>query len=342
MRLSLGFEPAWFHKRCGVRFTENWHKDPTYRYDALKKMKAELNRRFPQVPYWARARDDDLATVSGCYGVHVIARVFGLPLRYAPDRWPVLEPGKTLSIREIEKLDPQKLLEGPFVEELFRQMELIESKWGKVNGYLNWQGILNNAFQIRGRDIFLDMYQRPGFVHAFFSKIKEVMIELAKVVQERQRQSGFYIDQLSVSNCTMNMISREMYREFLLCHDRDISYEFERFGVHTCNWNINPYVDVLKKLPKIGYLDMGMETDMARVKATFPKARRAVIYGPMKFQNASYAELQRDMLKIYRELSPCDVVVADIRYSTPDERVHELLEICKGLEAGGREESFGP
>jgi hypothetical protein len=47
-------------------------------------------------------------------------------------------------------------------------MDIIESEWKTLHGHLNWQGVLNNAFQIGGRDIFLDMYERPGFVHSFF------------------------------------------------------------------------------------------------------------------------------------------------------------------------------
>jgi len=37
------------------------------------------------------------------------------------------------------------------------------------------------------------------------------------------------------------------------------------------------------------------------------------------------------MERVYRELAPCDVVMADIQASTPDKRVNELLEICSNL-----------
>jgi hypothetical protein len=334
MRVSLGFEPAWFHNRCGVDFTERWHKDPLYRYESLKAMKSELAKAFPNVAYWDLSYETDLATISGCFGAYVISQVFGLPLRYAPDRWPVPDPGRTLSIGAIENLDEETLLQGPFVKELFNQMDIIESEWGTIHGYLNWQGVLNNAFQIRGQEIFLDMYERPGFVHDLFSFIRKVMIRLATMVQERQRKSGFYIDQFSVSNCTVNMISPEMYREFVFPQDVKIANAFSRFGVHTCNWDITPYIDVLRELPKLGYLDMGMDSDMARVKKTFPETRRAVMYWPTKFQDTSFETLLGDMEKIYHELSPCDIVMADIQFSTPDTRVHELLEICRSLEAG--------
>lgn len=80
MRVSLGFEPAWYYQRCGVDFSERWHTDPYYRYETLKQMKAELVRAFPTVAYWELSRTDDLATISGCYGAYFVAHAFGIPL----------------------------------------------------------------------------------------------------------------------------------------------------------------------------------------------------------------------------------------------------------------------
>ena len=334
MRVSLGFEPAWFHRRCGIDFFERWHKDPYYRYKSLKTMKAELIEVFPTVSHWDFSYEDDLATISGCYGAYVIPKVFGIPLIYATDRWPVFDPEKKLSVGEIGRLDVEKLLEGSFVEELFRQMDIIESEWEKIHGYLNWQGVLNNAFHIRGQDIFLDLHDKPDFVHDFFSSICEVMIRLAKMVQERQRKSGFYINQFSVSNCTVNMVSPEVYREFVFPHDKRIALNFERFGVHTCNWDITPYSEALKELPNLGYLDMGMMSDMAKVKKVFPGTRRAVMYSPTALHDTLIETIKGDMAKIRDELAPCDIVMADIQASTPDRRVNELLEICRDLESG--------
>mgnify|MGYP001037765673 CR=1 FL=1 len=342
MRVVLGFEPAWFHKRCEVDVSERWHKDPYYRYQTLKRMKAELVKAFPSVSYWDLSYEEDLATISGCYGAYVIPQVFGLPLLYAPDRWPLVDPEKKLSIEEIENLDIEKLLQGPFVEELFHQMDVIESEWGKIHGYLNWQGILNNAFHLRGQEIFTDTYERPDFVNQFLSLICEVMIRLATRAQERQRRSGFYVNQFSVSNCVVNMISPEMYRKFVFPHDRRIALSFERFGVHTCNWNITPYLEVLKELPNLGYLDMGMMSDMMKVKEMFPETRRAVMYSPVILQDAPLETIRSDMEKILQELSPCDIVMADIQATTPDERVRELLETCRGLESENSAVSQGP
>jgi len=334
MRVSLGFEPGWFYQRCGVDFTERWHQNPFYRHDSLVKMKRELCKSFPSVSYWSEDYKDDLATISGCYGAYVIPKVFGFPLVYKEDRWPEIDKNKEkLSIKEIEKLDVDEILSNSSVEEIFHQMDIIKAEWGKIHGYLNWQGVLNNAFLLRGENIFTDFYDKPDIVHHFLSVITDVIIRLSQKVQKRQRKSGFYVNHFCVSNCTVNMVSPQIYREFLLPHDKKISESgFERFGMHTCNWNVTPYLEEIKKLPKVGYLDMGIMSDMKKVKKMFPEARRAVMYSPVRLQEVSLNEIKKDMKKIYNDLSPCDIVMADIQASTSDKRINELLQICRDLE----------
>jgi hypothetical protein len=335
LRVSLGFEPAWYSRRCAVKFTDRWHRDPEYRYETLKAMKAELVSSFPSVPYWNLEDNRDLATVSGVYGAYPIPHAFGIPLIYGEDRWPSLDPECRLSLEEIEKLEADEVLGSPVIEDIFRQMDQIEQRWGVIHGYLNWQGVLNNAFNLRGQEIFLDMFDKPELVRRFFTVIAEVMIKLALMIQERQRASGFAVDQFSVSNCVMNMISPDAYAEFVRPLDARIAGSFERFGVHTCNWDVTPYIEVLAELPKLGYLDMGMMSDMRRVRETFPDTYRAVLYSPVKLQEASPEDIRADMEKIYNDLGPCDLVMADIQASTPDERVQELLDMCADIEKGG-------
>jgi hypothetical protein len=332
LRVSLGFEPAWFHQRCGVDFTERWHRDPLYRHDTLARMKKELCRAFPTVAYWNLNYQDDLWTISGVYGSYFIPQVFGCTLQYAPDRWPVIVNRPALSLEELADLRIDALLSAPIVADLFRQMDIIEQEAGKIHGYLSWQGVLNNAFNIRGQTVFIDMVDQADLTHRFFALICDVMIALAQRVQERQRRSGFYINQLDISNCVMNMISPRAYRQFVFPYDKRIADSFERFGVHTCNWNVTPYLAVLRELPKVGYLDMGMMSDMRRAREMFPDARRAVMVSPVELQDAPLEQLESSMRQIRDELSPCDIVMADIQATTPDSRVDELLQMCRTLE----------
>jgi hypothetical protein len=310
LRVVLGFEPRWFHVRCGVEFGERWHRDPEYRRDTLLSMRAELRRAFPGAHQWSGEEARDVNTIAGCFGVGVMPAVFGMPLHFYPDRWPHPEPGHELSDAAIEALDPARLLASRFVADLLAQVDAMAGRWGPVYGDLNWQGVLNTAFHLRGQQIFLDMVECPELAARLFEVITETTLRLAQTVQERQRRSGFAIDWMCVSNCTLSMISPAMYRRMLLPLDARIARAFERFGVHTCNWDATPYLSALRELPSMGYLDMGADTRLAAAKAMFPEARRAVLYTPGKL-----AETTGDvplMQRIWRELAPCDVVVADI------------------------------
>jgi len=78
---------------------------------------------------------------------------------------------------------------------------------------------------------------------------------------------------------------------------------------------------------------MGFTSDLPRVKREFPDVRRAVMYSQVRLQEASLDEIERDMKRIYDELSPCDIVISVTQATTCDKRVNELLQICKNLES---------
>ena len=333
LRVSLGFVPRWFSRRLGIDFSERWHTDPVYRYKTLLAMKALLHEAFPTVPYFKPVMNEkgvepSCATVSGVHGIRLIPMVYGMGTRYFADGWPDAASKAPLTKEHLARLEPLDVMQTQVMVQLFEQMDTIEQNYGSIHGYLNYQGILNIALKLRGPDIFMDMYDDPAFVRHLFAHIADTIAKVSKLVQARQRASGFAVNLLSMSNCVMNMVSADTYREFVLPHDLMLSGEYERFGVHTCNWNITPYIDVLRSIDKMGYIDMGMVSDMKRVKEAFPDARRAVLYPPVELEQKSLDEIKADIQKIAEELAPCDIVMADITDTTPDSRVRAFLELA--------------
>ncbi len=335
LRVSLGFTPKWYREKLGIDFSEKWHLDPHYRYESLLKMKTYLNNEFPTIPNFKldfeNGYEKRCATISAVHGAMFVSLLYGLDVIYCEENWPSAHPDRVLSKEQIENLKPFDLLNNPAMIQLLEQMDTIEEEWGQIDGYINYQGVINNALRIRGNDIFMDMYEDPDFVHHLFSHITQTMIEASKLIQSMQRKSGFEVNLFSVSNCTVNMISPAMYEEFVRPYDIMISEEYERFGVHTCNWNITPYIDSLKEIDKMGYIDMGMVSDMARVKEEFPNARRAVLYSPVELETKSLIEIKNDFKRIYDELGPCDLILADVENTTPNSRVIEVLNIVEEL-----------
>lgn len=331
-RVSLGFSPLWFHDRLGIDFSRRWHTDPQYRYDTLMEMKALLHEKFPSVenfcPHIENGVDYSCATLDGAYGAMLISAIYGLDVHYFKDNWPSTNTADHLTKEQLAAMGPIDLDNNPAFQELMGQMDYIEGKWGKVSGYLNYQGVLNNALRLRGQEIFLDMFDDPDFVHHLFSHIADTMVRAAKRVQARQRASGFDVDLLSNSDCVINMISADMYEEFVLPYDIAISKEFQHFGIHTCNWNATPYIHKLKKIEKMGYIDMGMDTDMQEMRQVFPDARRACLYSPVKVEQLSMEEIEKDLRKIANDLGPCDLVLADMETTIPDQRIQDVLDIA--------------
>lgn len=331
VRPSIGFEPGWYHTRVGVDFSERYHFDPLYRYESVERMKAFLVERFPRIPNWESSNRS--ATISGIFGIYPVAHAFGRELLYRDNDWPELVPAEVMTLDEMERLDHRVALNSAAMETVLAQIDTLHERYGPVGGYLNWQGVLNIAFQLRGQSIFLDMYDEPETAHHFFDEIAETLIALPRTIQAKQRETGFDVDLFAVSNCVMNMISPEQYEEFILPRDTRIAESYGRFGVHTCEWDVTPYIEVLSKLPKLGYLDMGSQSDMRRVRDAFPNARRTVIYSPVKLQDSDPETIRSDVLRIAEAIAPVDIAIPDIQAVTPDERVNAFIDFCE--EASG-------
>jgi hypothetical protein len=336
LRLSIGFCPRWFHNRLGIDFSRCWHTDPDYRYATLVRMKTCLHETFPDLPNFRLSQvngvEQHCATISGVYGIKLIPMLYGLDIAWRTDDWPDNQAHQFLSKEALSQLQPFAVAELPPLIELLAQMDQIEQGYGPINGYMNYQGLLNVAMKLRGNDLFLDIYDDPPFVRHLLGHIADTIRQTAQLVQERQRRSGFAVNLLSMSNCVMNLVSPETYEAFVLPHDLALSGQFDCFGIHTCNWDVTPYLDVLRRISRMGYLDMGPMSDMIRARHLFPDARRAVFYAPVALMQNSPERIRADIEKIYRDLAPCDIVLADISEATDDERIRQFYSIMQSVD----------
>ena len=60
-----------------------------------------------------------------------------------------------------------------------------------VKGFINWQGVLNNAQRLRGEKIFLDLFDYPHRYLHLFDVVCETMIQACRKIHEQQSKSGF-------------------------------------------------------------------------------------------------------------------------------------------------------
>jgi hypothetical protein len=331
LRPEMGFTPNWYRTALGIDFGQQWHTDPAYRLETILAMRRELRRRFGGTSIGGIDRPNrPLDLLTGTYGCVPVAAIYGVPIVYAEDNWPNCEH-QYLSDEQVDDLEPPELCANAFFVELMAQMDWIAAREGRVEGFMNWQGVLNNAYRLRGEKLFYDMVDSPQRCLRLFDCVCTTMIEAGKRLHERQLESGVQIDFFTVSNCLVNIVSPEQYHDMLLPFDRRIAQAFGCIGIHNCAWNADPYINDYAEVPQLGYIDMGLDSDLARAREMIDNARRALIYKPMDLTNKLLAVIRADLESIARDYAPCDVVVGDIDAGTPDERVLAFVELCSEI-----------
>ena len=331
LRPEMGFTPNWYHHALGIDFGEQWHRDVEYRRCSLIAMRQELRRRFAGTCIGRIDRPDSpLDLLTGTFGACSVAAIYGVPILYTRDNWPTCTH-QYLSDEQVDALTPPNLDDNPFWAALMGQLDRIAALEGRIEGFLNWQGVLNNAHRLRGEAIFFDLLDTPERVRHLFDCVCTTMIEAAKRLHQRQKTSGVEVGFFTASNCLVNMVSPGQYRELLLPFDQRIDEAFGCIGIHNCAWTADPYMDAYAETPHLGYIDMGLGSDLARARALFPTARRALMYTPMDLANKPLDVIREDLQRIAADYGPCDVVVADIEDGTPDETVLAFVRLCETI-----------
>ncbi|MHC4558247.1 MAG: uroporphyrinogen decarboxylase family protein [Planctomycetota bacterium] len=331
LRPEIGFTPNWYRAATGIDFGQQWHTNPAYRRETIIAMRNELKDRFPGTRIGGLGRPDKpMDLLTGTYGCTSVAAIYGIPIIYATDNWPNCEQ-KYLTDDEVDNLEAPDLNANPFFQELMAQVDWIDANEGRVEGFINWQGVFNNAYRLRGEKLFYNMIDSPQRCRHLFDCICTTMIEAAEQIGERQLESGVTTGFFTVSNCLVNMVSPQQYREFLLPFDRRIGQAFNCIGIHNCAWNADSYIDDYATVPHLGYIDMGLDSNLARAREVFADSRRGLVYTPKDLVNKSLERIRTDLEKIACDYAPCDVIVADIDAGTTDERVLAFLELCSEI-----------
>lgn len=331
LRPEIGFTPKWYHQALGIDFGERYHTDLSFRRESVFSMRREVDNRFPGNRIGKiDETGETIDLLTGLYGACTIASMFGVPIRYDSEQWPTSEH-YNISDEDLSRIQPVSPEDNPFFLSIMEQASRIGETEGKIVGFINWQGVLNNAQRIRGQQLFLDMLIDPDTTMHFLECITTTMIESAKLLQKRQSQSGVDYTFFTVSNCLVNMLSPDLYRDFILPFDQRIAEAFQSIGIHNCAWNASPYLDDYSTIKDVRYLDMGIDSDLEKARTLFPVCRRSLMYTPMDLANKEISEIRTDLEHIASHYGPCDIVAADIEAGTPDSRVAAFIGLCNEI-----------
>lgn len=328
LRPEIGFTPKWYRMALEIDFGKPWHTNVVYRRQSLLAIRNELKKRFPDTCIGQIDEPDQpMDLLTGVFGACTVAGLFGIPIVYSPDNWPNCEH-RYLANEQIDALTVPDLNNNGFFQSLLSQVDYIAKIEGTAKGFINWQGVLNNALRLRGETLFFDLFDCPDRVQHLFQVICDTMILAAKRLYEKQAHAGFIPEFFTISNCSVNMISPQQYEVFILPQDKQLAEAFGCIGIHNCSWDASPYLKHYAAIPNLGYIDMGLQSDLSKARHLFPAARRALMYTPMDLANKTMTTIHENLEYIAENYGPCDVIVADIEAGTPDEKVLEFVDLC--------------
>ena len=324
VKVHPSFSPDWFASRMGLDMGEKWHQDPAYRCDSFAAMARALNREFPRLRLGGDPAEirGGVSQIANCAPV---AALFGQEVVYSAHAWPDNAP-RRLDDEAADNLEVPGFESGRFFSDLMRQMDVIEREWGAIEGELNYQGILNTAFRLRGEQIFMDMVTAPARAHHVLDVVCQTTMRFADAVYARQERSGARRDYFVTSNCVVNMIAEDHYRQFVMPYDRRLSERYANFGVHNCGWNVDAYAHAYSEIRELGYLDFGLASDLAALRRQFPRTILTVILNPDDVIGRTPQDVHASLLKLRDSLGSCRILIGSLDGRTPSGEVEAFFD----------------
>lgn len=215
------------------------------------------------------ARGDSQVTVRANFGTVVTATTFGveaLPLPHTPP-WISEHLTRAETKAAIEQLDmdtaPRRGLAAIALE---RSAYFQEKLAGKARVFdVNNQSPLDIAHQVRGEDIFIDMYDDPPFVHDLLAACTRAYIAVAhefkRVLGEPQNSSysgACYREGCGVhaADDTATVLGPDLFDEFALPYDRQAFAAFGGGSIHFCG-HAEHIIEGYLKAPEVRAINFG-------------------------------------------------------------------------------------
>jgi hypothetical protein len=323
VKVHVSFSPDWFAARMGLDMGEAWHWDPVLRRESFVAMARALNIEFPRLLIGGDPGSilGGLSQIANCAPVGAL---FGQEVLYARGGWPE-NNRRLMDDTAADSMEVPDFESGKFFQGLMKQMDVIEKEWGAINGELNYQGILNTAFRLRGEQIFTDMVTAPERAHHVLDVVCRTTMRFVDAVYARQARSGVVKDYFVTSNCVVNMVSEGHYREFVMPYDRRLSQHYAHFGVHNCGWKVDAYAKAYSEIRILGYLDFGIQSDLAALKRLFPHTVLTVILNPDDVIGRRLGEVVGTLERLRDSLHECRILLGSLDGRTSSAEVNAFF-----------------
>lgn len=350
MKYDITFHPSWWHANAGVKFTREFFDDPDYRMECDLRMRKTLFERFGE--YGIGEKDPDIRPLLGTdllAAGYLLSEIMGCKIRYQEDNSPQVECLE-LDIDEAAGLELPDLDKSEVWSRVQRQIDYLLKRFGRVETYINLMGIQNVAMDLMGQELLLSYYTEPEAAKACLEKITRLSIEAGKRFKAlsgdvsggvsaivRQTQPDVYL----TSNCSVEMVSNEIYEKFLLEYDQMLAEEFQPFGIHHCGRTMEHVADGYSRINGLKFAEAGAYSNLRAVREKLPGVFINARYSPVRLMNAPEAEIAEEVAELVHggqeNGGSISVSCVGIDSSVSDSQIICFLEACRRAGSGLRE-----
>lgn len=345
LKYDITFHPSWWHKYAGIDFTQDFFDEPEYRMECDLKMKKALYEHFGD--YGIGEKDPVKRPILGTDFLaagYLYSELMGCEIRYEPDNSPQVVC-MDLDEDEIEDIVCPDLDKSPVWARTQKQIDYLLDKYGRVDAHVNLMGIQNIAMDLMGQNVMMAYYTAPDEIRALLQKITDMSIDIGKrfyalskdvsggvtaIVQ--QTTPGNYV----TSNCSVEMVSNQIYEDFLLDYDTQLANVFTNFGIHHCGKSMEHVVEGYSKVPNLIFAEVGAFSDIRKVREVLPDVFLNARYSPVRLGKATQNEVKeevRDMvLGGMNGAGQISTSCVGIDANVSDRQIRYYLQTCKELE----------
>jgi hypothetical protein len=344
--VEIVFHPSWWNKHYGITFQDDFFFDPAQRVERERQMRGILHARFGD-PSTSSGRSCEMGEANPAPKpiigpIHIAAgwlpsAVLGCEIMFADDASPQVVPLNLDDDQAIALCAPD-LATNPVFSRIIAMMDALEKEFGYLEGDLNWEGVLNVALNLRGPQIFVDMYENAHLAHHVLNVAYETVRDIALYVKRRTGTTSIAVNRgvrninapISLHpNCSVEMVSPQTFREFLLPYDKLLARDLSPYGIHHCGKDMHKVAAMYAEIKGAVFFDVGWGSDIRACRATLPDAIFSLRLSPVRVSTLSRAEVIADVERVLNAGAPLERAVVcciNMDGETPDENVRAIYE----------------
>jgi hypothetical protein len=339
--VDVVFHPDWWHAHYGLDFREPFHFHPEMRVESERIMRQALYDRFGDLGLGeADAKPRPVIGPVHLAIGFVIQAMLGCQVRFSRDAAPWVRCAE-LGDEEVWALEVPDLPSAPLMGKTIALMDALESEYGYLEGDIPWDGVQNVALDLRGQQLFLDYYDNPSLVHHLFDVIARTISLVADYVRRRTGTTSVSLNRIVASidpqlnlhsNCSVQMISKATYEEYLLPYECWLAERLLPYGIHHCGDNLEHVVEAYARVPGLAYVDVGWGSDVAAARRALPHAFLSLRLNPARLRTQTPAEVRADVDLLLADAGPFDRVAlccVAMDAATPDANVRAIFEAAE-------------